>query len=225
MLSIGIFSISSLLFLAGCQKEDSQLSGSQTQQSEKGAPVRNSDIVHVPLFIEDYNYAAPAADTAKLYESRFHNPILAPDGHQVTLGEFNAVQGTASVKCINRGTHAVINLSGLIPNGVYTIWTLTFQSPGFTPTFENLIGLGALGPNDGSHNAFTADSSGHGSVSAIIPAGSLSIFGTMTACYMDEFEVHFVGAYHLDGQSHGPEPGANGDDGTFVEQFGFMFNP
>ncbi|PYT06082.1 MAG: hypothetical protein DMF49_12250, partial [Acidobacteria bacterium] len=35
-----------------------------------------------------------------LFESRAHNPILAPDGHQVTLAEFNAVQGQASVKFV-----------------------------------------------------------------------------------------------------------------------------
>jgi hypothetical protein len=45
--------------------------------------------------------------------------------------------------------------------------------------------------------------------------------GSIGACALtDEFEWHVVGAYHIDGQSHGP---SLGPDGTAVEQFGFIF--
>src|SRR5262249_54265970 len=52
------------------------------------------------------------------------SPILAPDGHRLTLGEFMTAKGTASVKCINTGTHSVLHFSGLLPNGVYTAWLI-----------------------------------------------------------------------------------------------------
>ena len=92
---------------------------------------------------------------------------------------------------------------------------------GFDPTFANLIGLGALGSNDGAHNAFRASASGEGEVSAITPPGPLSVFGSMGGCALiDEFEAHVVGAYHIDGQSHGP---SLGPDGTAVEQLGSIF--
>src|SRR5687768_4516166 len=57
-------------------------------------------------------------------------PVLAPDGHQVTAGEWRAAEGRASVKCSAAGTHVTIHLSGLIPEGVYTIWLVTFKAPG-----------------------------------------------------------------------------------------------
>ena len=96
-----------------------------------------------------------------------------------------------------------------------------FQAPGFDPTFANLIGLGAIGSQSGTQNAFRASASGEGDVSAITPPGSLSMFGAIGACALtDQFEWHVVGAYHIDGQTYGASPGP---EGTAVEQFGFVF--
>src|SRR5262249_7496779 len=109
------------------------------------APIRNGDVVHVPFFIQDANSQPPTSPGTPLFEARQHNPILAPDGHQVTLAEFNAVSGYVSVQCLNGGTHVTVHLANLIPKGVYTIWNLVFKAPGFDPSFANLIGLGAIG--------------------------------------------------------------------------------
>ncbi|SRR6266851_8102029 len=194
---------------------------STTQSAQDLAPERNTSIVHVPLFIRDASGQIPTDPKALVYEVRRGNPVLAPDGHQLTLAEFNTPQGRASVKCVQQGTHAVLELTGLIPDGVYTVWNVVFRSPGFDPTFANLIGLGAIGEADGSHNSFIADSTGAASVSAITPGGPLSVFGSIASCALTgEFEFHLVGAYHIDGRTHGPVPGPAG---TFVEQFGFMF--
>jgi hypothetical protein len=185
------------------------------------APTRNSNIVHVPFFIQDANGQQPTRSDTLLFEARQHNPILAPDGHQVTLAEFTAVEGDASVQCLNGGTHATLHLRHLIANGVYTSWNLVFKAPGFDPTFANLIGLGAIGAPTGTQNAFRASATGEGDVSAITAPGPLSVFGSIGACALtDSFEWHLVGAYHIDGQSHGATLGAAG---TAVEQFGFMF--
>ncbi|MCA1829208.1 MAG: hypothetical protein ABR567_09405 [Myxococcales bacterium] len=185
------------------------------------APERDTAIVHVPLFIRDAAGQIPTDPAALVYEARLGNPVLARDGHQLTLAEFNAPRGRASVKCVERGTHAVLELTGLIPFGVYTVWNVVFRAPGFDPSFANLIALGAIGESDGSQNSFVADSTGAGSVSAITPGGPLSAFGSIAGCALaGEFEFHLVGAYHIDGRTHGETPGAAG---TFVEQFGFMF--
>lgn len=185
------------------------------------APERNTAIVHVPFFIRDAGGQIPTDPGALVYEVRQGNPVLAPDGHQLTLAEFNAPAGRASVKCLQQGTHAALELTGLIPNGVYTVWNVVFRSPGFDPSFTNLIGLGAIGAADGSANSFTADATGAGAVSAITPGGPLSVFGSIAGCApTGEFEFHLVGAYHIDGQAHGATPGPAG---TFVEQFGFIF--
>lgn len=189
--------------------------------SPAAAPVRNTSIVHIPLFILDASGQSPTAANAPLFEVRKHNPILAPDGHQVTLAEFNAAEGSASVQCVTRGTLVTLQLTHLIPRGLYTIWNVVFKDPGFEPTFANVIGLGALGSPAGTQNVFRASANGEGTVSAITETGPLSTAGSIGACALtDQFEWHVVGAYHIDGESHGP---ALGPDGTAVEQFGFIF--
>ena len=158
------------------------------------------------------------------------NPVLAPDGHQLTWGELNQVQGSVSLKCDNAGTHVTFHLTGLIPKGVYTIWLLTFEFPGFDPDFTHFIGEGSLGAPDGSENSFVASAAGTASLSVHHPAGDLSEFGATTGCLFDEFEFHLVGAYHPDGQTYGPFPGPE-EAGFpdlycyFIEHFAFVFVP
>ena len=200
------------------------LTGSAIPAAAADTPIRNNKIVNVPLFVRDAagNAITPQTDPSTLvYEARKNAPVLAPDGHQLTLAEFNAPRGFAIARCGKKGTESVVRLSGLVPNGVYTIWLLTFRSPGFDPTFANLIGLGAIGARDGSRNVVRATPAGTAELTVTARPGDLSFFGTITDCWIaDEFEVHIVGAYHIDGLTHGATPGP---DGTFVEQFGFIF--
>ncbi len=166
------------------------------------------------------------ADPCDPNEPDVLEPVLAPDGHQLTLSEINGVEGRATVRCDDRGTRITMRLSGLIPHGVYTIWLLTFEEPGFTPDFEHLIGEGSLGPPDGRRNEFVASRRGRASLSVRQRAGELSEFGEVTDCLFDEFEFHLVGAYHPDGQTYGPTPGPADAPNMFcyfVEHFGFVF--
>src|SRR5439155_20005338 len=143
------------------------------------APVRHDsfpifELDGAPLILDEGGAAlTTASDPAtKLYSNRFcdaHAPILAPDGHHVTLGEWLKASGKASVKCVNKGTHVVVELSGLIPKGTYTIWYVSFDKDG------NFTGVGSLGLNDGSQNHFVASASGEGQLSAIMPSGPLSL--------------------------------------------------
>lgn len=154
------------------------------------------------------------------------NPVYAPDGHQLTLGELKNVKGRIALRCGRNATHVDMRLSGLIPNGVYTIWLLTFEAPGFDPTFAHLIGEGSLGPPDGSRNSFVASASGRASLSVRQPAGALSEFGHVGPCLFDEFEFHLVGVYHPDGMTYGPTPGPADAPNIFcyfIEHFGFSF--
>lgn len=210
-----------IISFTSCKKESQSLNSSTSSSvlEQQTAPLM-VDLVHPTLHIEDANMQLPVGDNTLLWNNRGHMPIMAPDGHQVTLAEFNKVSGYAQVKCINAGTHVVIHLKGLIPNGVYTIWVLTFKSPGFDGTFANLIGMGALGPGDGSKNAFIASEAGTASLSAIMPAESLSLFGSVGNCLSSEYEVHLVAAYHLDNLTYGGSPG---DASAWVAQFAFPF--
>ena len=159
--------------------------------------------------------------------------ITAPDGSALTLGQFLMPKGTASLECVEGGTEAEIHVKGLVPNGQYTMWMLIFKAPGFDPTFANVIGLGALGPHDGSGNSFFATANGKGELETVVPPGRLSIGGPPPAdfpikyvgpCLLtSEFEVHLIAGYHYPtvvGKTLWPDPGP--DEG-FIEQFATAF--
>ena len=151
-------------------------------------------------------------------------PILLPDGHHVTLAEWTQVQGSAMAKCVEKGTHVELTLSGLIPHGVYTIWVGVFQAPGLTPDFSNMIALGALGLPEGSQNAFVASAAGKAELSAFQPSDPLSVFDDQDAdnsCLLDKFEVGLFAALHVDGQTYGPVPGP--DDCALAISGAFRF--
>ncbi len=176
------------------------------------------DLQHAYINVEDGKNRPPEGNATLIYDKDGHTPMLAPDGHQVTLGEYNMPSGYAKIKCTNMGTQVVAHMKGLIPNGVYTIWVLTFKMPGFDDTFVNLIGNGALGAPDGSENAFTASPKGMATLTVTMPAGSLSLFGSVGNCFSSEYEVHLVAAYHSDFMTHGNAPG---DPSTWIPQFAF----
>jgi len=208
------------LLAAGCD-ERSPLAPTAVPAVASLPGARTSDIVHIPFFVQDAAGGAPSAPSTPLFEVRKHNAVIAPTGRQITLAEFAAVEGTASVQCLASGTQVSLQLRNLIPSGVYTIWNVVFKAPGFDPTFANLSGLGAAGGAGGTQNVISASAGGEGSLTVTTSAGPLSAQGSIGACALtDEFEWHVVGAYHIDGQSHGPTPGP---DGTAVEQFGFIF--
>jgi hypothetical protein len=239
MTSIRIVPVAVIAFFAavGCDERQEQpfepISASFSKQS---APVRSSSIMALPFFVVDGNGAsidpATASANTPLFDARAYVaqnaliPVTAPDGRQVTWGEFTTVRGDIAVKCIEQGTHVVLNLSNLIPKGVYTIWNVTFNEDGFqVPHPLNLapsfIGVGPSGPSDGSRNTFTASASGQASISTITPQGPLGTFGQIGGCALtDEFEWHVAGLYHMDGLSHGSNLGPIG---TMAEHFAFVF--
>ena len=189
--------------------------------SEKGNNSLKVEAIHIYTDVEDMKMNPPMGDNTLLFDRTGHAPILTPKGHQVTLGEFNEVSGWAKVKCIKAGTHVVVHLRGLIPNGVYTIWIMTLMSPGFDGTgmslMKNLNGVGALGAPNGSQNVLKVNDEGETDLSVTTPAESL-LFGAVPSCWSSVYEVLLSGAYHLDGMTHGPVPG---DFTTQIIQFGF----
>ena len=192
--------------------------------SSAAAPSRTESVDHVLFFVRgNADPTSPMLTLGSnpatlLWTSRRNSqthlgmPLIAPDGHQLTLGEWLTPTGRAATKCIATGTHTVLHFSNLIPNGTYTVWQLVFFSPGFVGNpITNRKSIGPLGPSDGSGNAFQASSSGEGQLSVLTP-------GT---CALDEFEVHYVIGYHSDGMTYGPTPGPGG---TFAEQAGVRFS-
>ena len=148
-----------------------------------------------------YNFFCP--------EDPLYSAILAPDGHHVTLGEWTAARGRASVKCNNSGTQFVLHLKGLIPHGVYTLWIAVISHDGE-------MGAGAAGLPDGSQNTFTISATGEGQLSVVHPAGLLSdIPVEVGSCLLTDPTVARIElwiAYHMDGQTHGGLPGGHPGD-------------
>ena len=208
--------------------------GTLTASADKPAQktARNGNfIISPPVADPVYNQAGQPAVSGNtlLYgdtsgECGHRYPITAPDGHQVTLMEWTRAQGTATAKCVQNGTHVVLQLSGLIPHGLYTVWVGVFQAPGL-PDFSNIVGLGALGAPDGSQNAFVASSEGKAVLSTIHPSGPLSVFDdrASTGCLLDEFEVALFIGLHLDGQTHGGLPHEPDNACTVAFPGGFDF--
>jgi hypothetical protein len=145
---------------------------------------------------------------ALLFNARGCGPVLSTDGHQLTLGEFKAVQGTASVKCSENGTHTVVHYSGLVPKGTYTVWLVIFDNGPRPTPFTTLSALGNSDPSDPIINNFTASESGEGQLSLTNSEGVGSgNGGPIPPCWLDHpwVEVHLV--YHIDGQTYGATPG------------------
>ncbi len=186
-----------------------------------GTSVTNARVVTVPLFIEDAKRHEPSGASTPLFEARQHHPVTAPDGHQLTLEQFQSVRGSLKVECANPGTKFTLQLTGLVPNGVYTMWIVTFDKPGSSEDLSHLRGIGTLGDALGSQNAISASASGEGSLTVVSYAGPLSVMGTIGDCALDDaFEFHVVGAYHIGGLTFGP---SLGPEGMAVEQFAFGF--
>ena len=152
---------------------------------------------------------------------------------QLTLDDFDNVSGTMHIQELLDGTRVTFELSGLIPNGVYTLWADYYAAPGFTEDFAHEQALGALGAADGSENIFTAAADGSISFSAVMPAGPLSWFtiaeGFEAPLYvLDAPVAQFAvwGAYHIDGKTWGPFPDAEGVmDETWVGHFVTLVSP
>ncbi len=132
---------------------------------------------------------------------QFCEPLLNPDGSQMTLGQYSEISGRSAVKCIRRGSHSVMHFNGLRPNGVYSIWIVLFGAEPGPP-----IGVGGIGRDGPYENGFTADADGVGQIGRITPEQDLSIFGHVGPCMLDSPLVLEV-VYHGDGLLHGGDPG------------------
>ncbi len=132
--------------------------------------------------------------------------VRAPDGHQITLGEFRQADGRVIVNCINTGTLSVVHFSGLVPGGTYTVWQFIFANGADMPR----TAAGAVGDNGITgeiQNFFTASAAGEGQISLTSPPGPLSAEGMLNGCWLDNPLVRLELVYHLDFMTHGSRPG------------------
>jgi hypothetical protein len=182
-----ILGCAGLLPLGCSPPEDDEVA---TRSMTTDAVMRMSFLLHAG------NGQAPT-ELDPIYDGATCKPVKAPDGHQLTLREFNRASGSVAISCLSTGTRVAVQMKGLVPHGVYSVWHVTFREPGFDPSFSHMVGSGAIGPADGSQSALVADGNGEGSVSAVTPAGPLSKQGTMGDCLMSpDLDWLVLAAYH-----------------------------
>jgi hypothetical protein len=109
-----------------------------------------------------------------------------PEGF--TEQEWKNAQAKVTVTDVSGDTYTVkVEASGLVPNGLYTVWWIKDQ----------LIGK-AMGPAGGvPNNELRADEQGNATTTIAIPANN-------------DYDMMGL-AYHADNQTHGDKPGKMGE--------------
>lgn len=156
--------------------------------------------------IVDENGETPSSANTLLYAANIFDepiglltPIKAPDGHQITLSEFQTAEGSITVSCNGESSTLEIALEGMIPNGTYTFWLAyltTKRKVGepidFMNDFVNFNNP-PIGPSSGTGNIAVADAEGKINVS--LEHGSCIL--------TDEVALVIPVLYHINGITFG----------------------
>lgn len=150
--------------------------------------------------------------------------IRAPDGHHLTLEEWLAASGKATIQCLGDGASYEFEFHGLIPNGVYTIWQ-HLMSEHVAPD-ERVAPVGTARPvasgslaGDGRFEEATVVASDTGAATLKVdsPSGPMSIIGERGGCPLrDHPTVFLILNYHIDGETYGPTSGPDDFDAGHV---------
>jgi hypothetical protein len=205
------------------------LAGAAFGVSRASAQQATTPIQVTLLEVVDADGNAPADPSDLLYEghSPLRDPVLAPPYNvdpsmrqHLTLDDFDNVTGTGHIEGVAGGTTLTLEIAGLIPDGVYSVWSDFYVAPGLTPDFANSIAFGSLGATDGSENTFIAGSDGTATFTGLQPPGQMSVYGEAPQYALDPPVSDWIIflAYHINGQTNGPEPAPPGMENTFVVQ-------
>ncbi len=142
---------------------------------------------------------------------------LAGGPLNLTWGQFSSASATSLAKAQGDYTAFKITLSGLTPNGVYSLFYRTFTPDsanpicGATGDHDPLVALTARHPDRQQPDAdsFVADSSGAAQFDARV-AGRL----------LDAQQLQIVVIYHFDGQTYGPVPTRSEATNNCLSSFG-----
>ena len=119
----------------------------------------------------------------------------------MTLGEWLKHAGTGTYTCVDGEGVLTLELTGLVPNGVYTIWHAFIALPPPVP-FTGTLDL-PLGARDGSESIFIADENGNASFEhSFAPCLQMSDVWTTSMIAIN---------YHSDGKTYGGHPGEFGN--------------
>lgn len=127
------------------------------------------------------------------------NAIKAPDGHQITLSEFQTANGNFIVHCNGNTASIEISLEGMVPNGTYTFWLAYLkrkvkvgENIDFANDFVNFTNP-PIGAANGTENIAIADANGN--IGITLSHG--------TCILTDEAALVIPVLYHLNGKTFG----------------------
>ncbi len=153
----------------------------------------------------DNDMSVPLYKTAHMVEHDPFNPdALGPypkgEAFGLTLGDWLKQRGTGTYTCTNGEANLNASFTGLVPDGVYTMWFAFMALPPTTP-FSGTLDL-PLGARDGSESVFSADAEGNANFER-----------TFTPCL--EMSNPWVTSmlainYHSDGKTYAAHPGEFG---------------
>lgn len=118
-----------------------------------------------------------------------------------TLGSWLSATGSGSVSCTDGQGALSASFTGLVPEGVYSMWLFYLAIPFAEPWATYDLPFGA---RDGSESLFTADASGNASFEGSV--------GTCLQGSGSQIAEGLAIAYHSDGEGHGPHMGPAGAD-------------
>ena len=150
----------------------------------------------------DNDMSAPLYATARtIKHDPFNEDAVGPyakgEALGMTLGQWLKHRGTGTYRYAKGAGHLDLEFTGLVPNGVYTMWHAFIALPPTTP-FSGTLDL-PLGARDGSESIFRADENGHAKfVHTFKPGLQLSDVWTTSMLAIN---------YHSDGKTYGGLPG------------------
>ena len=153
----------------------------------------------------DNNMNAPLYKTAQeLRHDPFDEKAVGPhpkgEPFGMTLGQWLKHTGTGTYTFRKGVGHLKLKFTGLVPNGVYTMWHAFLVLPPTVP-FNGALDA-PLGARDGSESVFRADANGNAEFEHSFRPG-LQLTGTWTTSLL-------AIAYHSDGKTYGGSPGPFG---------------
>lgn len=153
----------------------------------------------------DHNMNAPLFKTATTTPHDPFNPeAIGPykkgEPMGMTLGQWLKHTGQGTYTCENGTGTLDLTFTGLVPEGVYTMWHAFMAIPPPVP-FTGTLDL-PLGARDGSESIFTADKKGRAAFKhTFSPCLQMSDVWTTSMLAID---------YHSDGKTYGGHPGKFG---------------
>lgn len=154
------------------------------------------------VIADDKDLTKPLFRTAQpLHHNPFDADAVGPyakgEALNLSLAEWYAAKGTARYECRDGKGKIDAQFSGLVPEGVYTMWHFFMANPQTDP-FIGTFDL-PLGARDGTQSVFAAGSDGTAKFSrAFEPCLQMS---------GEQLVAGLAVAWHSDGMTYGPLPG------------------